>query len=151
MKLLRFFLTLSFLIILFPVSVNAQDLNVHYMIGKSRADVIKKYGAPLHKDDSNSAMVCMFYQQTGSRMIFVSDADGVYQAESYQAYDNNKEARSEIDKFISSSISHGFNSDTLSATAYKLHKTGINVDLDVHENEFTHKYDVSVKAVKRLN
>ncbi len=151
MKLLRFFVTLFFLIILFPVSTNAQDLNVHYMIGKSQADVIKKYGAPLHKDDSNPAMVCMFYQQTGSRMIFVSDADGVYQAESYQAYDSNKEAQSEIDKFILNSISNGFGSDTLSAAAYRLHKTGVSVDLDVHKNEFTHKYDVSVKAVKRLN
>jgi hypothetical protein len=136
------------LVVLFPAIVYAQDPNVHYMIGKSQADVVKTYGAPLHKDDSNPDMICMFYQKTDSRMIFVLGSQGVYQAESYHSYGDMKKAQSELDKFVAESVSNGFTSKKISSTAYELHKEGINANVELHENQFSHKYEVSIKAHK---
>ena len=59
-------------------------------IGKKQSDVIKKYGNPVHQDNSNPDMLCMFYQSGTNSMIFVANAQGVYQAEANVSYSAEK-------------------------------------------------------------
>jgi hypothetical protein len=124
----------------------AQDINVHNCIGKSRSEVIKKYGKPVHQDDSNPSMICMFYKSNSNSMIFVSDADGIYQAEASASYNNEKAARSVLDDFISGSLSNGFTVDTVTTSDFNLNKTGVKVDLQMAENKLSKKFDIRVKA-----
>ncbi len=72
MKTFKMFFVTFFLICLIPGLLTAQDISVHKFIGKTKADVIKKYGNPVHQDNSNPDMMCMFYQTKTNRMIFVS-------------------------------------------------------------------------------
>ena len=132
----------------FSLSLSAQDINVHNFIGKKQSDVIKKFGKPAHQDNSNPAMLCMFYQYGSNSMIFVSNADGVYQAEANISYNTEKAARSDLSSMISNSISKGFAVDTVSTMDFKLHKPGVNVQLQMAENKISKKYDVRVKANK---
>ena len=139
---------ISIFIALFFVSANnfAQDINVHDYIGKKQSDVIKEYGQPVHQDNSNPSMQCMFYKSSSSNMIFVSDAEGIYQAESSTSYNKEREARSLIDSFISGSVSEGFSVDTLSTSEFDLKKQGVKVNLQVSENKSSQKFDIRVKA-----
>ena len=41
------------LIIFLSTSIIAQNIQVHEMIGKKQSEVIKKYGNPVHKDNSD--------------------------------------------------------------------------------------------------
>jgi len=124
----------------------AQNINVHKYIGKTKAEVIKKYGNPVHQDNSNSAMLCMFYKSNSGSIIFVSDKDGVYQAEATETYAKEKDARNSIDAFISGSISDGFEVDSVTTSDFRLRKTGVKVDLQISENKLSNKFDVRVKA-----
>lgn len=126
----------------------AQDINVHDYIGKNKSVVIKKYGKPVHQDDSNPSMVCMFYKGSSNSMIFVSNADGIYQAEASASYNNEKAARSALDDFISGSLSDGFTVDTVTTSDFHLNKTGVKVDLQMAENKLSKKFDIRVKANK---
>jgi len=137
---------LFFLSLLISISSFAQDINVHKYIGKSKSEVIKKYGAPVHQDNSNPAMMCMFYKSSGGNMIFVSDKDGVYQAETSVSYDKEKDAYSSLNAFISGSVSDGFNVDSVTTSDFQLQKTGVKVDLQIAENKLTKKFDIRVKA-----
>ena len=137
----------SFLLIcLIPVLLYAQDISVHKFIGKTKADVIKKYGNPVHQDNSNPTMICMFYQTKTNRMIFVSDKNGVYQAEATENYNTEGKARNAVDDFISSSVADGFAVDTVTINDFELSKTGVKVDLQISENKITKNFDVNVKA-----
>jgi hypothetical protein len=98
------FLYLLYLLF-FSTLMNAQNIQVHNIIGKKQSEVIKKYGNPVHKDDSNSSMLCMFYQTNRSTMIFVSDTNGVYHAEATKTFNMESNARTEVDLFISDSRS----------------------------------------------
>ena len=140
----------SFIIILmlFPLFVYAQDISVHKMIGKSATKVIQTYGKPVHQDNTNPVMVCMFYQTQTKRLIFVSNNSGVYQAEATATYNTKSSARSELDNFISESIADGFVPDTISTDDFFLHKTGVKVDLQFNENKITKKFEIMVKARK---
>ena len=140
----------SFLIImvLFPLIVYSQEIGVYKMIGKSATKVIQTYGKPIHQDNSDPAMVCMFYQTQTKRLIFVSNSSGVYQAEATSTYDTESSARSDLDNFISGSITDGFVSDTISTEDFFLSKPGVKVDLQLNENKITKKYEISVKARK---
>jgi len=135
-------------VLLFPVLIFSQDIGVHKMIGKSTINVIQKYGKPAHQDNTDPAMVCMFYQNQIKRMIFVSNKSGVYQAEATATYNTESSARNDVDKFISESISDGFIPDTISTNDFFIHKTGVKVDLQLTENKISKKFEVSVKARK---
>ena len=133
---------------LIPVLLSAQDISVHKFIGKTKADVIKKYGNPVHQDNSNPDMICMFYQTKTSRMIFVSNKDGIYQSEATTNYSSEAKARTVVDDLIKNSVADGFAVDTVSANDFQLHKTGVKTDLQITENKITKNFDVSVKAHK---
>ena len=140
-----------FFISLFPMCLismllRAQDIGVHKFIGKTKNEVIKAYGNPVHQDNSNPSMVCMFYQSKTKRMIFVSDQDGVYQSEATATYDTEEKAKGEVDTFISGSVADGFMVDTVSINDFQVYKTGVKADLQITENKITKNFDVSVKA-----
>ena len=148
MKTKKFFFVSFFLICLIPVLLSAQDISVHKFIGKTKSDVIKKYGNPVHQDNSNPDMMCMFYQTKTKRMIFVSDKNGVYQSEATATYNAEAKARSVVEDFITGSVADGFAVDTVSINDFQLHKTGVKADLQISENKITKNFDVSVKAHK---
>ncbi len=138
----------TFILFLFPFSLFAQDINVHNFIGKKQSDVIKKYGKPVHQDNSNPDMLCMFYKTDSNSMIFVSNADGIYQAEANVSYAIEKTANKDISDLISKSIANGYDVDTVSIYDFKLRMPGVNVQLQMSENKITNKFDVRVKANK---
>lgn len=140
------FLIRSSYILFFSLSIFAQNIQVHDMIGKKQSDVIKKYGNPVHKDNNDPSMMCMFYKTNISTMIFVADANGIYQAEATKILDTEKDARKEIDIFISSSLETGFIVDTVTTSDFHLHKKGTKVDLQLNENKLSKKIDLRVKA-----
>ena len=146
MKTKKIFFVSFLLICIIPVLLSAQDISVHKFIGKTRNDVIKKYGNPVHQDNSDPNMMCMFYQTKTNRMIFVSDKDGVYQSEATVNYDTEARARNAVDDFISSSVADGFVVDTVTINDFELSKTGVKADLQMSENKITKNFDVNVKA-----
>ena len=146
MKTRKAFSVLFLLILLFPVLIYSQDISVHKFIGKTKSDVIKAYGNPVHQDNSNPAMVCVFYQTKTKRMIFVSDQDGVYQSEATASYNTEEKARVEVNTFISGSVEEGFSVDTVSINDFQIYKTGIKADLQLNENKITKKFDLRIKA-----
>lgn len=148
MKTQNMFLVIIVILFLLPSIGFTQNMEVHNLIGKSRNEVIKKYGAPVHKDESNPDMICMFYKNKTSSMIFVSDKSGVYQAEATKSYDTQAEARSIVDSFISNSLTNGFAIDTVSTSDFRLQKKGVKVDLQISENKLAKTFDVKVKANK---
>jgi len=148
MKTIKMFFVLFFLIFIIPDLLTAQDISVHYFIGKPKSDVIKKYGNPAHQDNSDPNMMCMFYQTKTNRMIFVSNKEGVFQSEATANYDTEKKARSVVDDCITGSVKNGFAVDTVSVNDFELYKKGVKAVLQVSENKITKNYDVSVKANK---
>lgn len=146
MNIKKIFFVSFLLICLIPVLLSAQDISVHKFIGKTKSDVIKKYGNPVYQDNSDPNMMCMFYQTKTNRMIFVSDKTGVYQSEATANYNSEIKARSVVDDFITSSVADGFEVDTVSVNDFLLHKTGIKADLQISENKITKSFDLSVKA-----
>ena len=148
MKLKKMFFVLFFLTCLFPLLIYSQDVSVHYFIGKPKSDVIKKYGNPAHQDNSNPDMMCMFYQTKTTRMIFVSNKDGVFQSEATINYETEAKARNEVNDCIKSSVAEGFKVDTVSVNDFQLYRPGVKADLQMSENKISKTYDVSVKAHK---
>ncbi len=132
--------------ILLTLNVYAQDINVHTVIGKNQSEVVKKFGNPVHKDNSNPEMVCMFYKGKNRTIVFVADKDGVYQAEATATFDNEQTARNKVDDFILLSLTDEFTTDTVSVSDFYLHKKGVKVDLQLAENKITKKYEIKVKA-----
>ncbi len=123
-----------------------QDLNVHNYINKNKSEVVKKYGKPVHQDNSNPAMICMFYKSNSGTMIFVSDQEGIFQSESVCFYEKEKEARSSLDAFIQESKSNQFDIDSVTISDFRLSKPGVKVELQLDENKLTKKFEVKVKA-----
>ena len=148
MKARNCFFVSFFLMCLIPAYLSAQDISVHKFIGKTKSEVIKKYGNPVHQDNSNPDMMCMFYQTKTSRMIFVSDKDGVYQSESTANFSSEAGARKAVDELIKNSVADGFAVDTVSTNDFQLYKTGVKTELQISENKITKNFDVSVKAHK---
>jgi hypothetical protein len=151
MKMLRVLYLIVFAVIINYAYIYAQDIEIHYLIGKKQNDVTKKYGNPVHKDNSNSDMVCLFYNNPNGTMVFVSDKQGVYQAEANVAYNTETDARNVIDHFIQASISNEFQTDTVTINDFKLHITGVNVELHIAENKINKKFEVRVKANRTEN
>ncbi len=139
-----------FFLLIFPLSISilAQDIAVHKMIGKQKRDVIQKYGEPVHQDNSNPDMACMFYKTSEHSLIFVGNKDGIFQAEANISYPSENKARSILDNFISESVSNGFIIDTVTISDFEVHKKGVRADLQLIKNNITKKFDVSVKARK---
>lgn len=146
MKTITFFSLVILLICFIFIETSAQDIAVQNLIGKSKSEVIKKYGKPVHQDNSDPAMICMFYQDKTTRMIFVSDKDGVYQSEATVSYSTETSARNAVDKFIVNSVADGFEVDTVTTNDFEIHKKGVKTDLQLSENKITKDYIVSVKA-----
>ena len=146
MKTIKMFFVLFFLVCLFPVLLIAQDISVHEFIGKTKSDVIKQYGNPVHQDNSNPDMMCMFYQTKTVRMIFVSNKEGIYQSEATVNYSSEANARAAIDDLIKSSLSESFTVDTVSVNDFQIYKSGVKADVQITENKITKNFDVSVKA-----
>ena len=146
MKTIKMFFVLFFLVCLFPVLLIAQDISVHEFIGKTKSDVIKQYGNPVHQDNSNPDMMCMFYQTKTVRMIFVSNKEGIYQSEATVNYSSEANARAAIDDLIKSSLSESFNVDTVSVNDFQIYKSGVKADVQMTENKISKNFDVSVKA-----
>jgi hypothetical protein len=121
------------------------------MIGKKQNEVIKTYGNPVHKDASNPAMICMFYKSNVGTMIFVSDKDGIYQAEATKTFKNENLARTEIDLFISNSIENGFDIDTVTVNDFNIHKKGNKVELQLSDNKLTNSFDIRVTAKRMID
>lgn len=151
MKSKNFSFVYFFLIYLIPVLIFAQDISVHEFIGKPKSDVIKTFGNPVHQDNSNPEMMCMFYQTATLRMIFVSNKEGVYQSEATANYDTEVEARNVLKNLLKNSKANGFAADSISVNDYQLSKTGIKADLQLTENKISKKFDVNIKARKSEN
>ncbi len=144
----KMFWSILLLSLAFSFHAFSQDVNVQNMIGKSKNEVIKKYGNPAHKDDSNPAMICLFYKTAVVNMVFVGNEDGIYQAEGTFSYNSESEARKNLDDIISNSLKKGFRVDTVSITAFQLYTPGKSVDLQITKNELSKKFDLIVKARK---
>ena len=148
MKKLKMFFLVFFLVLLNAFAALAQDLNVHYMIGKKQSEVIKKYGSPVHRDDSNPEMLCMFYKSKLNTMIFVSNKAAVYQSESSKTYDTNNDAKKDLDACIVGSVANGFTVDSVTTSDFRLRKKGVKADLQMSENKLTNKFEIRMKANK---
>ena len=148
MKSLKIFYLLLFLLLCNALITKAQDLNVHFLIGKKQSEVIKKYGNPVHKDDSNPDMLCMFYKNKLNTMIFVSNKDGVYQSEASKSYDTKVDAIKDLDGCIAGSLSNGFGVDSVTTSDFRLRKKGVKADLQMIENKLSNKFEIRVKANK---
>ena len=146
MKTITFFSLVILLICFIFIETSAQDIAVQNLIGKSKNEVINKYGKPVHQDNSNPAMICMFYQDKTTRMIFVSDKDGVYQSEATVSYSTETSARKAVDKFIINSVADGFEVDTVTTNDFEVHRKGVKTDLQLSENKIAQNFVVSVKA-----
>ncbi len=146
MKTIKMFFALFFLIFIIPDLLTAQDISVHYFIGKPKSDVIKKYGKPAHQDNSDPNMMCMFYQTKTNRMIFVSNKEGVYQSEATVNYSSEVNARTAVNDLIKASVTEGFTIDTVSVNDFQLYKPGVKADLQMTENKIKKNYDLSLKA-----
>ena len=148
MKSLKIFYLLLFLLLCNAFIIKAQDLNVHFLIGKKQSEVIKKYGNPVHRDDSNPEMICMFYKNKLNTMIFVSNKDGIYQSEASKTYEIKNDVIKELDDCIARSLSNGFGVDSVTTSDFRLRKKGVKADLQMIENKLSNKFEIRVKANK---
>ena len=148
MKLLKIFYLLLFLLLCNALIIKAQDLNVHFLIGKKQSEVIKKYGNPIHRDDSNPEMICMFYKNKLNTMIFVSNKVEVYQSEASKSYDTKVDAIKDLDGCIAGSLSNGFGVDSVTTSDFRLRKKGVKSDLQMIENKLSDKFEIRMKANK---
>ncbi len=147
-KLSYFLSILLFLFIAF--TIEAQDIKVYNFIGKKTSVVLKKYGKPAFRDKSNPNMDCMFYQSKTKKIVFVSDADGVYQAEASAYFNSKKAAKKTLNKVIRNSVLNKFMIDTLSVNNFSLQKKGVIVELHFARNIYKKKYEVYLKAMRYI-
>lgn len=137
--------------LMIPFLIYSQSIEVQNFIGKPRNEVIKKFGNPVHKDESDPNMICMFYKSKTGSMIFVSDRQAVYQVDATQMFNSEGEAKKYMDTFISKSVSDGFTVDTVSVADFQLHRKGTKVDLQFYENKISKNYELRVKATRTEN
>lgn len=131
--------------------IQPQSIDVYNFIGKPRNEVIKKFGNPVHKDESDPNMICMFYKSKSGSMIFVSDKQSVYQIEATKIFNTESEARNNIDSFISKALEDNFSVDTVSVSYFQLHRTGAKLDLQYYENKISKNFELRVKANRTEN
>ena len=148
MKSLKIFYLILLSLLCNAFIMQAQDINVHFLIGKKQSEVIKKYGNPVHRDDSNPEMICMFYKSKLNTMIFVSNKVEVYQSEASKSYDTKSDAIKDLDDCIVGSVSNGFAIDSVTASDFRLRKKGVKADVQMIENKLSDKFEIRVKANK---
>lgn len=138
---------LLFLFLLFqPITTIAQNIKVFNFIGKPLSSVVNEYGKPAHQDKSNPEMECVFYKTPTLQLVFVTNTKGIFQAEATKGYGSKSLAIKDLDEIISSSINHGFVSDTLSTTEFQIHQEGVSAEICLFENVGSQKFEVRVKA-----
>lgn len=146
MKRVVYVLSLIFLPLLTREALFAQDIAVCKLIGKSNSEVIKKYGKPIHQDLSNPDMQCLFYQTNDYRLVFVSNKEGVYQAEGELKYSSKGNAGKAISDFLSDCFSDSLRIDTVNANEYNVTGKNFKMNISLFENKLSNKYEVRVKA-----
>ena len=124
----------------------SQELTVYQFIGKNKADIIKEYGKPIHSDESNPDMICIFYKKNQDTMIFVSDKTSVYQVDSMKLFPSEAAAITAINKTMESAISQSFTPDTLSSNNYNLYKPGVEFNISLTKAPTGTDYQVKIHA-----
>ena len=132
--------------ILFSTSIHSQELDVYNMIGLKLNSVIKKYGKPIHQDRSNPEMECIFYKTKISQKIFVSNREGIFQAEGTHCYNNRAKAMNAIKTIIRGNLKKGNTVDTLNAIKFEFITDKTKVTLSLFENSNSKEYEVRMKA-----
>lgn len=140
-------LAVGFLVL--HTSLTSQDIYAYKFIGKPRTDVVKKYGKPVHIDNTDPSMVCMFYKNKQDRMVFVSDQQSVYQVEATKAYASESSAMNDLQKLLAEAANENFKIDTLSVSEYRFLKEGVDFNAVLMHNQNFSQYEVRVKGVRR--
>lgn len=135
--------------LLFASLLYAQDIFAYKFIGKSRSDVIKQYGKPVHMDNSDPTMVCMFYKKNSNQMIFVADQNSVFQVEVTKAFTSKTDAVNSLDDLLNTAMKESFIPDTLSANEYKLQKTDVSINAWLMNNSNLSTFEVRIKAMRK--
>lgn len=148
MKTFNSFLIIIFIMLIGSTVIIPQDIKVHFLIGKKQSEVINKYGNPVHRDDSNPDMLCMFYKTKLNTMIFVANKVGVYQSEATEIYDTQAGAQKDLDDCILKSVGAGYSIDSVTTADFHLRSKGVKADLQMIENKLTNKFEIRVKANK---
>ena len=147
-----FRLALSVIVIFFiSATISAQDINVHKAIGKKQSEVIKLFGSPVHQDNSNSSMKCMFYKGSNYTLTFVADDKGVYQAEASATYEDELKARAALTKLLQGCCKEEYKVDSVSVSDFDISRPGVRADVQLAENKTNNKYDIRIKAVRSEN
>lgn len=128
----------------------SQNLKVYQIIGKKIDFVISKFGKPIHQDRSNPNMQCFFYKTKNSQSVFVSDKQGIFQAECSISFDNKKTANNELSNLIEKCKNEGYDIDTINAAEYDLTSSSVKINATLFENNFSKKYEIKVKANKSV-
>ncbi|RJP60670.1 MAG: hypothetical protein C4543_04950 [Ignavibacteriales bacterium] len=127
----------------------SQELTVYQFIGKTKSDVIKQYGKPIHSDESNPDMVCIFYKKNQDTMIFVSDKTSVYQVDAMKFYPTEAAALTALNSAVQTAISQSFSPDTLSSSSFKLYKPGVEFNISVNKASSGTDYQVKLHAAHK--
>lgn len=135
-------------LLLFP-SLTAQDVFAYKFIDKPRSEVIQKYGKPVHMDNSDPSMVCMFYKKGNDQMVFVSDQNTVFQVDVTKSFSSKAGAMNALDEILSDAAKENYTTDTLSVSEYELNKSGVSFTTVLMHNDNLSKYEVRVKATRR--
>ncbi len=131
------------------LALNAQDIFAYKFIGKPRAEVIQKYGKPVHMDNSDPLMICMFYKKNNNQMIFVSDQNSVFQIEVTKAFTSKPNAVDALDDLLKTAVQESFITDTLSANEYELQKEGVSFNAWLMNNSNLSTFEVRIKAMRK--
>lgn len=135
-------------VLLFSSEIFSQ-LDIQNYISKSRADLVKSLGKPVHTDDSNKSMVMIFYKSVESCKSFVANENGIFQAEGIQSYDTEKKCRAALDGYLADMVSEGFKVDTLNTDHFQSEKPGVTCTISCALNSLTNKYEISVSAHRK--
>ncbi len=135
------------IIFLFAFSaIIAQTQPIYKMIGKNCSEVKKVYGKPKKHDSSNKLMECVFYKNKLSRMVFVGNESGVYQAEMNKSFSSKKKAENFFEEYLINCEKDGFKKDSVDVYEYDFKKPGTSVNINMFHNKIKKKYEVGVKA-----
>ena len=147
----KMFFPVIILSFLFTSFIYAQGKASYDMIGKNANEVIKTFGKPVHQDNSNPSMRCLFYKTAAEQIIFVADKNGVYQIESTEWYNSKNAAQKAFDKFISDCLAKGFTRDSIDVYNYVLRRPGSRIELSFFGDTSQNRYQVIAKANRSEN
>jgi hypothetical protein len=145
---------ISFMLFLAVFSLSnsySQGISVYKMIDKSIDQVINYYGKPVHQDNSNPGMKCIFYKTKTTQIVFVADKSGVYQVEYTCDYNSRNGANSAIDSFIKECYTGDFKVDTVNVQEYNFSRKGAKMNLSLLENKYANNYKLILKANRKEN